>query len=171
MTETPAGSRSPMPDNGPVCRTTTERATLRTPLTSLLLILTTALALSSCSGETPAAEQTSTSPSASASAGPESTEPSEPAEPEPTGTVIDVTVKGDSVHPNGDTVKVGVGEPVTLNITADRAGALHVHSSPAEQELEFDKGIHEFVVTIDRPGVVEIEEHEAGKVVVQLQVS
>jgi hypothetical protein len=57
-----------------------------------------------------------------------------------------------------------------LHITADRAGELHVHSTP-EQELEFDEGESHVELTFDHPGVVEVEDHESGKVILQLQVS
>lgn len=83
---------------------------------------------------------------------------------------VTVTVKGDQVTPNGERVEVGTGQKVTLDITADRAGELHVHSSP-EQEIPFDEGHTTAHVTIDRPGVVEIEEHESDVVVLQLEVS
>jgi hypothetical protein len=72
--------------------------------------------------------------------------------------------------PNGDRVEAHVGEPVTLHITSDRAGELHVHSEP-EQHIEYDAGETTAQVTIDRPGVVDVEDHNADVVVVQLQVS
>lgn len=142
---------------------------MRTPLTHVLLTLTTALALSACSGEGTAADEApTTSPSASSSSPTESasTEP----EPEPEGTVVEITVKGDTVDPNGESVEVPLGEPVTLDVTADRPGELHVHSTPA-QEVAFQRGHTTIELTIDKPGVVEVEDHESGKVIVQLQVS
>jgi hypothetical protein len=86
------------------------------------------------------------------------------------GTVIDVRVRGDKVTPNGERIKAKVGEPVTLRIDADRAGEMHVHSTP-EQELEYGSGKTTLEVTIDKPGVVDIEDHVAEVVVVQLEVS
>jgi hypothetical protein len=83
---------------------------------------------------------------------------------------VDVTVEGLSVTPNGMRVEATVGEPVTVRVTADRAGELHVHASP-EQTLPFDKGRTTVQITIDQPGVVDVEEHEADLVVLQLQVS
>ena len=141
---------------------------MRTPLTRLLLTLTAALALAACSGEdTPAADDTpAASPSSSAA-----TQESSPAE-EPTadGTVIEITIQGDTVDPNGERVEVPMGEPVTLDITSDREGELHVHSTP-EQEVSFSHGDTEAELTFDKPGVVDVEDHESGKVIVQLQVS
>jgi hypothetical protein len=142
---------------------------LRAPLTRLLVTLTTALALAACSGGgTPAADET---PAPSATSSPAATEQSSPAE-EPTadGTVIEITIQGDTVDPNGARVDVPLGEPVTLDITADREGELHVHATP-EQEISFQHGDTEAELTFDKPGVVDVEDHESGKVIVQLQVS
>jgi hypothetical protein len=88
----------------------------------------------------------------------------------PSSATIAVTVAGDRVTPNGKRVKVGVGEPVTLTVESDRAGELHVHSTP-EQELKYAKGKTTLKVTIDKPGIVDIEDHIADVVVVQLEVS
>jgi hypothetical protein len=55
-------------------------------------------------------------------------------------------------------------------VTADREGEMHVHSTP-EQELQYGVGKTILTVTIERPGIVEIEDHVADVVVVQLQVS
>jgi hypothetical protein len=85
--------------------------------------------------------------------------------------VIEVTISGDSVTPNGERVEVAVGQEVELKVTADEAGEIHVHSSP-EQELEYKAG--ETTVTIqgiDKPGTVDVESHALDKVIVQLEVS
>ena len=142
---------------------------MRTPLTRLLLTLTTALALTACSGEeTPAADDT---PAPSASSSSTTAEESSPVE-EPTadGTVIEITIHDDSVEPNGERVEVPLGEPVTFDITADRDGELHVHSTP-EEEIAFQQGDSETELTFDKPGVVDVEDHETGDIIVQLQVS
>ncbi|MGZ5415548.1 MAG: hypothetical protein ACXWDI_00080 [Nocardioides sp.] len=146
---------------------------MRTQLTRVLVTLTTALALAACSGEeTPADDETTAaaSPTASSSSPTESEEPEPTKEPEPEGTVVAITIKGDTVDPNGDQVKVPLGEPVILAITADRAGELHVHSSP-EEEIAFKRGKTEAELTFKRPGVVEVEDHDSGKIIVELQVS
>ena len=79
-----------------------------------------------------------------------------------------VLIKGDKVNPNGDRIDVKVGEPVTFVVTSDRAGGLHVHSNP-EQSPDFEQGTTTIEVTIDKPGVVEVEEHESDALVVQLE--
>ena len=84
--------------------------------------------------------------------------------------VIEVTVEGDSVTPNGERVEVATGQDVELKVTADAPGEIHVHSDP-EQELEYDAG--ESTVTIDgidTPGTVDVESHTLDKVIVQLEV-
>ena len=83
--------------------------------------------------------------------------------------MVDVTFKGDSVTPNGERIDAKVGEPITLNIDAETAGELHVHSTP-EQEIAYDAGTSTHQVTIDQPGIVDIESHDLEKVVVQVEV-
>jgi hypothetical protein len=83
---------------------------------------------------------------------------------------INITLKNGTVTPDGVEVKVEAGKPIKLHITADKAGELHVHSSP-EQHIEFDKGTTDKTLTIKQPGVVDVEDHEMDKLIVQLQVS
>jgi hypothetical protein len=82
---------------------------------------------------------------------------------------IKVTFRGDSVTPSGERVEVAAGKPVELVVTADAPGELHVHSSP-EQELEYDAGTTTLELTIDQPGVVDVESHDLEKTIVQLEV-
>ena len=86
------------------------------------------------------------------------------------GTTVDITIKDGKVTPNGDRVQAKVGEPVTLKIDADVAGEIHVHSSP-EQEIEFPKGSSTKKLTIEKPGIIDVEDHALEQVIVQLQVS
>ncbi len=83
---------------------------------------------------------------------------------------IRVTFQGDSVTPNGDRVKVKLGSPVVLEIDADKAGEIHVHSTP-EQEISYPAGSSTEKITIDKPGVVDVESHSLDKTIVQLEVS
>ena len=82
---------------------------------------------------------------------------------------IAVAFDGDSVSPSGKRVEVAAGEPVELVVTADAPGEIHVHSSP-EQELEYDAGTTTLELTIDQPGVVDVESHDLEKTIVQLEV-
>jgi hypothetical protein len=122
---------------------------------------------SSTASTSPTATSTP-SPSAVASATPsEVEEPPSPTE-EPSKTVT-ITIKGDSIEPGGERLEVERDEVVTLKITSDRAGELHVHSKP-EQYVEFEAGTSTHELSISAPGVVDVEEHESGHVVVQLEV-
>jgi hypothetical protein len=150
---------------------------VRTRAISVALLLSASLALSGCGDDTDtAAEPTptpttaSSTPSETPSEEPESEEPEPEPEPEPEGTIVVVTIEGDRIEPNGASIKADLDEPVVLAITSDRAGELHVHSTP-EQYVDFRKGTHEYELTFEQPGVVEVEEHDTGFVIAQLQVS
>jgi hypothetical protein len=125
------------------------------------------LALSGCAGTdssaspaASAASASSTSPAAELS----TTTPVPPA-----GQQLAVQVAGGKVTGDTGRVPVPVGDHVTLTITSDVADAVHVHGydlttaltpgTPAE--LTFDATI---------PGVFEVELHEAGTVLLSLQV-
>ena len=82
---------------------------------------------------------------------------------------IEVEIEGDRIEPNGLRVQVGAGETVTFDVESDRAAQLHVHSSP-EQVLEIEPGEPTLTLVIGRPGLVDIEEHDTGMVLVQLEV-
>lgn len=97
----------------------------------------------------------------------ESPEPSESPSQEPEA--IEIEIEGDRVEPNGMRVQAAAGEPVTLAVKSDRAAELHVHSSP-EQVLEVEPGESTLELVIERPGIVDIEEHDSGLVVLQLEV-
>jgi len=82
---------------------------------------------------------------------------------------VDITFKGDSVTPSGGKAEVKAGDPLKLHITADKAGEIHVHSSP-EQHIEYAAGTTDKTVTIDQPGVVDVESHSLDKLILQLTV-
>jgi hypothetical protein len=87
------------------------------------------------------------------------------------GDSVAITIKreGDEFTPNGERVELAVDQTLVLTIDADEAGELHVHSTP-EQEIQYDAGTSEHELTIDRPGVVEVESHEPPLVLLQLEV-
>jgi hypothetical protein len=84
-------------------------------------------------------------------------------------TSIDITIKGGNVTPHGERVKAKMNTPITINITADKAGEIHVHSTP-EQHIDFPKGKSTKQLTIRQPGIIDVEDHALDKVIVQLQV-
>ena len=83
---------------------------------------------------------------------------------------IEITFSDGSVTPSGKRVEVDAGQPVELVVKADEPGELHVHSTP-EEELEYGAGTTTLKLTLDQPGVVDVESHELDVVVVQLEVS
>lgn len=130
--------------------------------------------LAACGADESATPQPSTSATAaeSAPAGQGSSETTEApsAQPsEPAGPVVEVTIDGENVSPKGDRIDAKVGEPITFVVTSDRTGGLHVHSSP-EQSPEFKVGTTTISVTVDKPGLVDVEEHESNALIVQLEV-
>lgn len=142
---------------------------MRTRATTVSLLLAAGLTLTGCGEESDTAAETTPAPTASTPSEPATQEP-ESEEPEPQGTIVVVTIAGDRIEPNGASIEADLDEPVVLAITSDRAGELHVHSTP-EQLVEFRKGSHEYELTFEQPGVVEVEDHETGFVIAQLQVS
>jgi len=117
------------------------------------LVLVLAATLSACGGDAetdpPATSQTSTTDGDSVT--------------------VAVTREGDSFTPNGARVELGVDQTLVLTIDADEAGELHVHSTP-EQEVAYEEGASEHEITIDRPGVLEVESHDPDVIVMQLEV-
>ncbi|RNL78653.1 hypothetical protein [Nocardioides marmorisolisilvae] len=125
--------------------------------------LVLALSLTACGsdGKKPGSE-----PEAELSATPSSqvtTAPSSDAK------VIAIKLSGDTVTPSGDKVEVKANQPIVLQINADKAGELHLHSSP-EKHIEFPAGGSEITLKLAQPGVVDLEDHALDKLIVQLEV-
>lgn len=83
--------------------------------------------------------------------------------------VVEITVKDGEITPKGDRIKATTGQPIDLVVTSDVAGSLHMHSDP-EQEFPYEAGTQTFPITIDRPGVIEVESHDPPQIIVQLEV-
>ena len=96
-----------------------------------------------------------------------SEEPSEAQESGPTS--VTITFEGGEAPPP-ERVEVAVGEEVEIVVKSDTEGELHVHTDP-EQELEYGAGTTTLKLTVDEPGVVEVESHELEATVLQLEVS
>jgi hypothetical protein len=141
-------------------------APLRAALVGLPLAL--ALPLAGCAGE-PADSATATSTSGSAS----STSASSSASPTSSAATeqrIEVTFAGGKATGDTGRVEVAAGTPVTLVVTSDVADQVHVHGYDIEKELTpGEPASLQFDATI--PGVFEVELHEAGTVLLRLQVS
>jgi hypothetical protein len=91
------------------------------------------------------------------------------ADPPADAKVIGITITASSVSPSGDRITVKRNQPIVLEIDAAAGGELHVHSSP-EQHVEFPAGKSQVQLTLDQPGVVDIEDHDLDKLIVQLEV-
>ena len=117
------------------------------------LVLVVAAALTACGGDDDAAPPASSSGATS----------------DGDDVALTVTREGDEFSPNGERVELAVDQTLVLTIDADEAGELHVHSTP-EQDISYGEGTSEHEITIDRPGVVEVESHDPDVIVLQLEV-
>lgn len=85
---------------------------------------------------------------------------------------IAITFQGSDITPNGTKIDVKVGQPLEFDVTADKPGEIHVHSSPEEQEFEYRAGSgpdnHFSVNPIPAPGQVTVESHTLDKVLFTL---
>jgi hypothetical protein len=120
-------------------------ATLTAGLAAILITLTTA-----CSA--------STAPTAS------------PSNQQDHRKVVKITFAGGRVTPVAENLDVNVGDQVVLDITADTAGEIHVHSTP-EQHIDYPAGhSQEPLDALNLPGQIEIESHTLEKTIVTLAV-
>ena len=131
------------------------------PVMLLTLTLCLSGSLSGCGGPTGegGGSGSGSSGSSASSGSPSQTEPVD----------IHVTIADGEVTPAGERVDVTIGQPIRLVVDSDAADELHVHSTP-EQEFEIPAGAHGKVyqLTLDQPGVVEVELHELDEVVVSI---
>jgi hypothetical protein len=142
---------------------TTHRRSRRLAALAATLTIGLGVALTGCAEDAEPASPASSESSAPTSE-PTATE-STTSEPQ----TIEITVSGDTVVPNGERVDATVGEEIILRVTADAPGEIHVHSTP-EQELTYKAGTTDLPLTIDQPGLVDVESHTLDMVIVQLEV-
>ncbi|MGY1754701.1 hypothetical protein [Blastococcus sp. SYSU D01042] len=151
---------------------TTRPAPLRHALAVAALALL--LPLAACAGTDAEAgdDAAATSSSTPATGSGTTAEPAEaaPAAPVERGTRIEVRVTGGGVAGDTGRVPVAAGEQVTLAITGDTADEVHVHGYDLIADLVPGTPA-EIAFTADIPGVFEVELHDAGTVLLTLQVS
>ncbi len=96
-----------------------------------------------------------------------STEPS----PTPSGPVkIAVRIDGAKILTDDARVEVKRGQRVEFDVTATGSGELHVHSDPA-QAFYYKPGSSSFTTkALTVPGIIEVEEEDLHKTIVQLAV-
>jgi len=140
---------------------------LRSGLIGLLAVV--CLAVSACGSEESGASDEPVKPEPSAASPSDQANPSAKPTKAASRMTIDIAFKGDKVEPDGVEREAKAGKPITLHIVADAPGEIHVHSSP-EQEIQYPKGTSDKTLTIDQPGVVEVESHHLHTVIVQLEV-
>lgn len=132
------------------------------------------LPLAACAGTDAEAGGSSTSTTSSApSTGDGTREESAaaaPAAPAEGGTRIEVEVTAGQVAGDTGRVPVAVGEQVTLAITGDAPDEVHVHGYDLLVDLVPGTPA-EIAFTATIPGVFEVELHDAGTVLLTLQVS
>ncbi|OZC89186.1 hypothetical protein [Rhodococcoides fascians] len=92
------------------------------------------------------------------------------ADPQPVGTVIDVTITGGDISPTNERLDAVVGEPITLRVNSDTTDELHIHSVPDHTFEVEAKAEQTFEFTVDVPGSVAIELHHADRTVATLAV-
>lgn len=92
------------------------------------------------------------------------------ADPQPVGTVIDVTIMGGDISPTNERLDAVVGEPITLRVNSDTTDELHIHSVPDHTFEVEAKADQTFEFTVDVPGSVAIELHHADRTVATLAV-
>lgn len=135
----------------------------------LLVPIALALALTGCAGKDPdAAASSTTTPSHSSSSSAE--RPSDAAPRSASGQRIDVQIAGGQVSGDTGRVPVAAGTQVTLSITSDVPDEVHLHGYDLEAELTPGTPAE---ITFDAtvPGVFEVELHDAGTVLLTIQVS
>lgn len=118
------------------------------------------------SHDSPGATSTELTPSTSSAP---SANESTPSHEEPAAPTIEVRILNERVTPNAEQVDLSVGETLVFEIVSDRAGELHVHSTP-ERYVEFGEGRTRAEITIKAPGSVEVEEHDTSAVVAIVEV-
>ncbi|MFP5330781.1 MAG: hypothetical protein ACLGHX_00235 [Acidimicrobiia bacterium] len=153
------------------------------PTNRLVLLVTAGSLLTACAGTgeepttNPPASQpsnqttttitpSSTTTTTTTVAGPSSSTTTEPAF---DGTVIDITVTGETVS-GGGRISVPQGSPVRLVVNADSSDEVHLHGYDLAAPVEPDTpALIEFVADI--PGVFEIEFEGSGLKLGDLEVS
>ena len=113
-------------------------------------------------------------PTASATASPEATaeatESAAPGEPAFDGTLVKVDINGSKVAPRPSTHKVAKGDEVRIEVTSDKADELHVHGYDKTADLKAGQtAVVEF--TADQSGRFEVETHDSGLLLFNLEVS
>lgn len=85
------------------------------------------------------------------------------------GTVIEAIVAGGEVTVERDRFEVTKGSEVTIRVSADVAGPVHLHGYDVEVEAAPGKPA-EITFVADIPGVFEVELEDSGKMLFEVEV-
>lgn len=80
-----------------------------------------------------------------------------------------MSVKDGAVSPKPHRVKVAKGSPVRILVSSDVDDEVHVHGYDIEREVSAGQSTT-IDFTADQTGVFEVETHESGLLLLQLQV-
>ena len=127
----------------------------------LLVLAAAALLTAGCGSSEPTATQTSTPTEV-----PAMTDQQAP----PDRVVIDVTIKEGQVSPTNQQVQAAVGQPILVRVSSDAPDELHVHASPEHTFEVKAEPLQSFQFTVEVPGKVDVELHEAHRVVATITV-
>ena len=162
----------------------TVRARMAAALAASLAIL---VVLSGCGGDEPEASESTTPIETTAPATSDTSEPVESTSAEETtaeettaeettpvddAVLVEVTVVGGQVTTTSDRLAVQVGQTVRITITSDVDDEVHVHGYNVEAELPAGQAVTvEVEIGPDPgPGLYEVETHETGLLLFQLEV-
>jgi hypothetical protein len=129
-------------------------------------VLAVAGVLGGC-GHEAATHATATPEPGTTAGGPVSVIPTTPAGPSTRS--IAVTVRDGQVSGDTGRVEVAPGTPIMLSVTSDVADEIHLHGYDKEVQIPAG-GTGSISFTADIPGVFEVELHESGLSLFQLQV-
>ena len=86
------------------------------------------------------------------------------------GTVVEVVVTGGQPEGGAQDVSVGVGDTVTIRVTADVVDEVHVHGYDLKTDTVVGEPV-EITFVADIPGQFEVELEDAGELLLNLTVS
>lgn len=131
---------------------------------TLAPILAGLLALAGCAAGPGAATPTVPAPAPTTTAG------AAPSSPAPIAQTVRVSYAGGQVTGDTGRVAVALGRTVEVVVTSDVADEIHLHGYDRSADVPAG-GTATLTFTADVPGVFEIELHEQGRELSQLQVS
>ncbi|MDO3637190.1 hypothetical protein [Mycolicibacterium arseniciresistens] len=143
-----------------------------TALSRFLVLAATTTLLAGCGGGGDGADGGGSSAAGSSTPSVTTVAPSDMTDQQkaPDRLTVEVKIQGGEVTPTNAALQAKVGQPIVIRVDSDAADELHVHSVPEHSFPVEAKPGQQFQFTVDVPGNVDIELHDAGKVVATIQV-